>query len=105
MPRPQLKAMILLGVNVDWATLIAARSRCRRLDLEAGILDFPRPKTGIERRVPLWPETIKALREVIAKRGKPRNAEHAGLVFLTRLGQRGCATLWLKRRMKTAKSR
>ena len=33
-----------------------------RLDLQAGWVTFPRPKTGIQRRIPLWPETVAALR-------------------------------------------
>ncbi len=82
---PQLRAMILLGINAGMGN-----TDCARLPVSAiksGWLDFPRPKTGIERRIPLWKETIEALEVVLAKRGKPRHPENAGLVFLTRLGQ------------------
>ncbi|HEY2415583.1 MAG TPA: hypothetical protein VGI40_25295 [Pirellulaceae bacterium] len=56
------------------------------LKLETGWLDFPRIKTGIERKIPLWPETIEALKAVIAARRQPAGKAHEGLVFLTRLG-------------------
>src|SRR5205085_224896 len=56
------------------------------LDLDAGVIDFPRPKTGIPRRCPLWPETVAALREALAKRPAPKSGEGAGLVFVTSHG-------------------
>ena len=56
-------------------------------DLDNGIIDFPRPKTGIPRRCPLWPETVEALREALALRPEPKRPENAGLVFVTQRGQ------------------
>src|SRR5262249_29593844 len=38
------------------------------LDLERGWVNFPRPKTGIDRRCPLWPETVQAIRDAWADR-------------------------------------
>ena len=38
------------------------------LILKGGWLHFPRPKTGIDRRAPLWKETIVALKEAIDRR-------------------------------------
>lgn len=32
-----------------------------RADVKSGIIDKARQKTGVERRIPLWPETIKAI--------------------------------------------
>jgi integrase len=52
--------------------------------MDAAIIDFPRPKTGIPRRCPLWPETVAALREVLDRRPTPKCAEDAGLVFITK---------------------
>jgi integrase len=49
-------------------------------------VNFPRPKTGIARRCPLWPETVTALRASIAARPKPANYETCGTVFLTTRG-------------------
>ena len=79
-----LKAMILLGVNCGFGNHDVAGLPRAALDLEAGWVRFPRPKTGIDRRCPLWPETITALREWLAQRPKPAVAEDAGLVFLTK---------------------
>ena len=57
------------------------------LDLDAGWLDYARAN-GIGRRVPLWPETVAALREVIAKRKPPADPADADVVFVTKYGQR-----------------
>jgi integrase len=84
---PQHKAMILLGINAGLGNSDCANLPIKALDLKGGWLDFPRPKTAIARRVPLWPETVEALKEVLAKRRKPNNRAHAGLVFVTRKGE------------------
>jgi integrase len=82
-----LRAMILLGINCGFGNQDCGTLPLSALDLDKGWVDFPRPKTAVERRCPLWPETIKALREAIAKRPKPKAADHAKLVFITRYGQ------------------
>jgi integrase len=58
-----LKAMILLGSNCGYGNADVFGLPLAALDLERGIIDYPRPKTGIPRRCPLWPETVQALRE------------------------------------------
>jgi integrase len=58
------------------------------LDLDAGVLAFPRTKTAIPRRATLWPETVAALRAALGARPEPKAAEDAGLVFVTRFGRR-----------------
>jgi integrase len=83
----QLKAMLLLGINCGYGNADCAKLPLPALDLEHGIIDFPRPKTGIARRCPLWPETIQAIREALANRPKPKDAATAGLVFLTARGR------------------
>jgi integrase len=84
---PQLKAMFYLGINCGFGNSDCATLPLSAMDLDGGWLDFPRPKTGIERRVPLWPETVTAIKAVLDKRIKPRVSQHSKLVFLTRLGQ------------------
>jgi integrase len=81
-----LKAMILLGINCGYGNADCGNLPLAAVDLDAAVIDFPRPKTGINRRCPLWPETVEALRESLAKRPEPRNAEHAGLFFITKYG-------------------
>jgi integrase len=77
----QLQAMILLGINCGMGNSDCATLPISALDLKAGWREFPHPKTGIERRVPLWKETIAALQAVIAKRKKPKDEKDSGLVL------------------------
>jgi integrase len=83
----QLRAMFLLGINCGFGNSDCANLPLAVVDFDAAIIDFPRPKTGINRRCPLWPETVQALREAIAKRPEPRQEEAKGLVFVTIRGQ------------------
>ncbi len=78
-----LKAMLLLGINCGFGNADVGTLPLSALDLERGWLSYARPKTGIGRRCPLWPETVKAVREWLAVRPEPRKPEHAALVFLT----------------------
>lgn len=76
--KPQMRAMILLGVNCGYGNRDVGL-----LPIEAirgGWVEFARPKTGIPRRCPLWPETCRALAKVIGDR-------KTGPVFLTRYGR------------------
>jgi integrase len=82
----QLKAMILLGINCGFGNADCAALPMFAANLKTGLVDFPRPKTGIPRRCLLWPETIGALRDVLAKRHESKNPAHAGLVFITKYG-------------------
>jgi integrase len=82
----QLRAMILLGINAGFGNADCGNLPLSALDLDKGILDFARPKTGIPRRCCLWAETAQALREALEKRPAPKKAEHAGLVFITKYG-------------------
>jgi integrase len=86
----QVRAMLLLGINAGLGNHDIATLPMSALDLDAGWINYSRPKTGIPRRCPLWPETIAALREVIIKRPKAQQADAINLVFLT---ARGCP--WL----------
>jgi integrase len=56
------------------------------VNLETGWVTYPRPKTGVGRRFPLWPETVAALRAVLSERPEPKLEEHAGLVFVIKGG-------------------
>lgn len=81
-----LKAMIMLGINAAFGNSDCGNLPTSALDLERGWADFPRPKTGISRRCPLWPETVQAIKESLACRPEPKKSEYDGLVFLTRAG-------------------
>ncbi len=82
-----LKAMILLAINCGFGNSDCGTLPKSALDLKAGWVNFPRPKTSIERRCPLWPETIEAIREAIDQRPKAKHHEHDDLVFVTKYGQ------------------
>jgi integrase len=82
-----LKAMILLGINCGFGNTDCGTLPLSAVDLERGVINYPRPKTGIPRRCPLWPETVQALEEVLAERPQPKGPTDAGLVFVTRFGQ------------------
>jgi integrase len=87
----QFQAILLLAANTGFGNSDIARLPRSAVDLQGGWVDFPRPKTGVARRCPLWPETIAALREAMAKRPAARKPEDEGLMFLTKYGQR-----WVK---------
>jgi len=82
----QLRAMILLGINAGLGNGDCATLPRSALDLKQGWLDYPRPKTGIARRCPLWPETVVAIREAQAERPESQQDGAAGLVFITSRG-------------------
>ncbi len=84
--KPAMRAMILLGINAGFGNQDCGTLPLSALDLEREWLDFPRPKTGLPRRCPLWPETVRAIREALATRPTPKNDEHAALVFITKYG-------------------
>jgi integrase len=84
---PQVKAMILLGINCGFGNADCGTLPLRAVNLEAGVIDFPRPKTGIPRRCVLWRETVQALRDALARRPEPKRPEDAGLVFVTKYGK------------------
>jgi len=70
----QLKAMLLLGINCALGNHdCASRSQTA---LDRGWVNYPRPKTGIDRRIPLWSETVAALREALKSRPLRAVVEH-----------------------------
>ncbi|MHC4386160.1 MAG: tyrosine-type recombinase/integrase [Planctomycetota bacterium] len=73
----KMKAMIWLGLNCGFGCTDCSELQWKNLDLTNGRVVFPRGKTGVPRDLPLWPETIEALK-VVPKKGK--------LVFYTARG-------------------
>src|SRR5204863_146115 len=80
----QLKAMILLGINCGFGNADCGQLPIHAVDLNAGWINFPRPKTGVDRRCPLWKETIAALKVVLVKRPEPKDDAHKPLLFITK---------------------
>lgn len=83
-----MRAMVLLGLNAGMGNTDCSSVPKSAFKLDEGWLVFPRPKSGIHRRVPLWPETVAAVRKAIAERPNPIDPEDAGLCFLTERGTR-----------------
>jgi integrase len=84
----QLRAMILLAINCGYGNADVAELTQSVVDLSNGWIDFPRPKTGIDRRCPLWPETVSALKAALAARPDPNTKADKDFVFITAHGNR-----------------
>lgn len=84
----QLHAMVLVALNGAIGNTDCNELLNRHLDLKGGWLNFPRPKTGVKRRIPLWPETIKALEDYIAVRPAANDPANSRNVFLSTTGTR-----------------
>jgi integrase len=82
----QLKAMIFLGINCGLGNNDCAKLPVKALDLQHGWLEFGRPKTGINRRCPLWPETVAAVQAALDKRPTPKEPAHRSRVFIMETG-------------------
>ncbi|MBW7992218.1 MAG: phage integrase family protein [Planctomycetes bacterium] len=72
-----MRAMIWLGLNCGFGCTDCAELKWEDLNLESGRVNLNRKKTGIARNLPLWPETIDALKSI------PKLGE---LVFYTKRG-------------------
>lgn len=83
---PQLRAMILLGINCGFGNNDCAMLSIEDLDLDRAFIEFPRPKTGIRRRCPLWPKTVEALTSVLQQRPRAKQNKDAQRVFITKYG-------------------
>lgn len=79
-PWEQLKAMILLALNGGYGARELSQLPRPIVDLDARMIDYRRGKTNEDHVVPLWPETVRALRRVMRQRPGDE------LVFRTREG-------------------
>jgi integrase len=86
-PTPTLKAMVLLAANSGMGNHDVGLLPLSAVNLETGWVNFPRQKTGTERRFRMWPETIEAIKASLAKRPTPKPGNEP-YVFLTRKGER-----------------
>jgi integrase len=85
---PQMKAIILLGINAGLGNTDIGNLQFGHIDLESRWLDYPRVKTEQPRRVPLWKETIEAIQTGVANRPKAKHKDDNDCVFLNRGGRR-----------------
>lgn len=96
--KSQMRAMILLALNCGFGNTDCATLKRCEVDLDRGWVVHPRSKTGAERRCPLWPETVAALREIYATRPTAVDKENEDLVFLSARGEQ-----WVAIREKACK--
>ena len=89
---PPLSAMILLGINGGLGQADVAGLPISAINFNSAMLDYPRQKTAIPRRIPLWPETLAALREALESRPRPKLEADRELVFITKYGFRWVRT-------------
>jgi integrase len=78
--------MLLLALNGGYTQTELAKLELADMDLENAIIDHRRAKTEARRTVPLWPETVEALRASLEKRPEP-GPDAEGLVFVTKQGK------------------
>ena len=76
---PQMKAMILLGINCALGNEDCGRLTWDKVDLDGGWHSFGRPKTYIPRRAKLWGRTVQSLKVL-------QENSTSELVFLTKYG-------------------
>ncbi len=69
---PTEKAIVLLAINGAMGAKDIAEVPMEAVDLESGWLRFARSKTGIDRKIPLWSETVEAIRDMLAVRRKAK---------------------------------
>ncbi|HOW73843.1 MAG TPA: hypothetical protein PKY77_24840, partial [Phycisphaerae bacterium] len=81
-----MRAMIFLAINGGMGNTDIAEMTFHVLKLDQAMIDYPRPKSGIERKILLWPETVRAMREAIESRPKPATTEFKDIVLLTQSG-------------------
>jgi integrase len=82
-----IKAMVLLGINGGLGNTDVAMLPLSAVDLTGGWLVYPRAKTAIGRKIPLWPETREAIRQALSERGEPKDPSEQDLVFIGRRGE------------------
>jgi len=58
----KMKAMILLGLNCGFGCTDCSELRWEHLDLRRGRVNLARSKTGVDRNLVLWDETVKAIK-------------------------------------------
>lgn len=66
----EMKAMTLLGINCAFGPGECCGLPLATVDLNAGWHSFPRPKTEVARRAPLWPETVRSMQRLTPTNGR-----------------------------------
>lgn len=62
---------MLLAVNCGFGNSDCGTLPLSAIDLKGCWINCHRPKTGVNRRCPLWPETVTAIKAALASRPEP----------------------------------
>lgn len=81
----KLRAAILLGINGGYTQSEVSALKLTDVKLDASLIDHLREKTKIPRCCPLWPETVKAIRDYLPTRQTPAD-DASELLFVSDKG-------------------
>ena len=86
---PTERILLLLGLNCALGAAECGQLRTGFLDLDNGVIDGVRFKTGNETKHRLWPQTVSGLKWVLEERRQQQGArpEYQDIVFLTDRGR------------------
>lgn len=80
------RPVVLLSINAAMGIADIALLKRSQFTAKTEYLDHPRNKTGVERRVWLWPETREAIAAAVAKRPEPSKQVYRDRLLLTKTG-------------------
>ena len=95
----QFKAILLLCLSCAFGNSDISNMPRSSLSADGLWVNYPRPKTEIPRRAPLWAEAKAAIERYLPNRPRPAAKEFRDLLFLTRNG-----TPWVRATIKTVES-
>lgn len=84
----ELRCMILLGLSTGMGNSDISALPKSAITHDFRWINFPREKTAVPRRLPVWPEVAELLPQVIQRRAAPKDVGDQDLVFLTQNGAR-----------------
>ena len=84
---PMFKTLLLLGINGGLGNTDVSRIERRHLSSDFTWLNLPRQKTGKRRKIPLWPETTKAILALLGKTSSRKKLKQTERLFISASGK------------------
>lgn len=83
-----LRPAVLLGINGGFGNTDCGTLPIAAIDFSRAVIEYDRPKTGVQRVVPLWDKTVVDIQEMRERRQlKGATAEASALLFRTETGR------------------